>query len=165
MQIKLSGILLVTGITFLFSGCALSPKYDDTDEFGTEEFQDDYSGYDDSGSGKVKHGIGNPAVLDLWNQAESARLGGDYDSAVLHLERALRIAPNDAVMWSRLAEVRLSQGNANQAENLAAKSNAMTVDNPLLNYRNWLIIARARQSKGDEIGAQEAEYTANSFRP
>jgi hypothetical protein len=34
-----------------------------------------------------------------------------------------------------------------------------------LNYRNWLIIAQARRNVGNDVGAQEAEYTANSFRP
>lgn len=112
---------------------------------------------------KVQHHIGNPAVLELWQKAEEARTLGDYEAAITHLERALRIDPQDAVMWSRLAEIRLNQGNTNQAENLAAKSNAMTADNPVLNYRNWLIIAKARRIEGDDIGAQEAEYTAKTF--
>ena len=114
---------------------------------------------------KIQHSIGNPAVIELWQQAEQARKLGDYDTAVQQLERALRLEPENPIMWSRLAEVQLTQGNANQAESLAAKSNAITFDNPLLNYRNWLIIARARALRGDELGAQEANYTAESFKP
>ena len=41
----------------------------------------------------------------------------------------------------------------------------MSLDNPLLNYRNWLIISRARKLTGNDVGAQEAEYTAQSFKP
>jgi predicted Zn-dependent protease len=147
-------------VALLFAGCASTPDtdYDDADS---------YEPYDDIGSAgdKITHTIGNPAVLEIWQKAEQARKSGDLETAAMQLERALRIEPNDAYMWSRLAEVQLMQQNANQAENLAAKSNAMSLDNPLLNYRNWLIIAKARVLRGDDIGAQEAEYTANSFKP
>lgn len=163
MQIKYSWVLILS-FSLFSAGCVFAPKYDESEEYGDDSYFDEYGEEADAGD-KIKHDIGNPAVMDLWQLAEEARQTGDYETAVLQLERALRIAPTDAVMWSRLAEMQLSQGNSSQAENLAAKSNAMTVDNPLLNYRNWLIIARARQSKGDDIGAQEAEYTANSFRP
>ena len=157
-----SRALLICGIVLLFSGCASSPTYEQSDY--DSDYYTGYSGDQAEDPNKIKHKIGNKAVKDLWDQAEAARNAGDYDTAILLLERALRIVPNDAVMWSRLAEVHLRQGNANQAENLAAKSNAMTVDNPTLNYRNWLIISRARSLRGDDIGAQEAEYTAGSFR-
>jgi predicted Zn-dependent protease len=147
-------------VATLLAGCSLfgSPTAD------YDEAAQDYveSGGDDN---KITLTTGNPAVKDLWAQAEEARRAGDYDNAALTLERILRIVPDDAVIWSRLAEVRLLQNNSSQAENLAAKSNSMSLDNPLLNYRNWLIIARARKLAGNDVGAQEAEYTANSFRP
>jgi tetratricopeptide (TPR) repeat protein len=147
-------------IALLFAGCASTPDgYEDMSQY--EEPYDDFQTAGD----KITHTIGNPAVIEIWQKAEAARQNGDFETAAMQLERALRIEPNDAFMWSRLAEVQLMQQNANQAENLAAKSNAMTLDNPLLNYRNWLIIAKARALKGDDIGAQEAEYTANSFKP
>ncbi|MBN1378208.1 MAG: tetratricopeptide repeat protein [Gammaproteobacteria bacterium] len=145
-------------VALLFAGCASTPDYDGME--GQQPYGDI-----EATSNKISHAVNNPAVVDLWQKAEFARTSGDYETAAMQLERALRIEPNDAVMWSRLAEVQLLQENANQAENLAVKSNAMTLDNPLLNYRNWLIIARARTLKGDDIGAQEAEYTANSFKP
>jgi Flp pilus assembly protein TadD len=153
--------LLLGGIALLFAACSSTPKYEESSDYG---FESD-SQYGVTDPNKIKHLIANPAVKDLWDQAEAARKAGDFDTAELQLERALRIAPEDAVMWSRLAEVHLSKGNSNQAENLAAKSNAMTMSNSTLNYRNWLIIARARSMRGDDIGAQEAEYTASSFRP
>lgn len=162
MYRSLSRGLLIGGFALLFAACSTTPVYepDDFDPYTSTE-----PGGEVQDPNKIRHVIANPAVKDLWDQAEAARAAGDYETAALLLERALRIAPNDAVMWSRLAEVNLSQGNSQQAENLAAKSNAMTVDNATLNYRNWLIIARARSMRGDDIGAQEAEYTAGSFRP
>ncbi len=153
-------VLCSSVVATVLAGCSLfggSPaaNYD-------EEAQDYVESGDNS---KITLATGNPAVKDLWAQAEQARRAGDYDNAALTLERILRIVPDDAVIWSRLAEVRLLQNNSSQAENLAAKSNSMSLDNPLLNYRNWLIIARARKLAGNDVGAQEAEYTANSFRP
>lgn len=164
MYRSLSRGLLISGFALLFAACSTTPVYE-SDEYEFDPYTAEPGDGDVQESDKIRHVIANPAVKDLWDRAETARATGDYDTAALLLERALRIAPNDAVMWSRLAEVHLSQGNSQQAENLAAKSNAMTVDNATLNYRNWLIIARARSLRGDDIGAQEAEYTAGSFRP
>ncbi len=166
MHMKLVWGLLIGSLVMLLTACGSSPKVDDSDEFGLDEYSDEYTDDFDTGAdNKIRHAIGNPAVKDLWEEAEMARLQGDFDAAVVKLERALQIESQDAVIWSRLAEVRLQQGDSAQAENLAAKSNAMSIDNPLLNYRNWLIISHARKLRGDDIGSQEAEYTANSFRP
>ena len=161
MYRSLSRRLLIGGLVLLLAACSTTPVYE-SDDNGFDPYT---SSEPEQDPNKITHIIANPAVKDLWDQEEVARAAGDYETAALLLERALRIEPNDAVMWSRLAEVNLSQGNSQQAENLAAKSNAMTVDNATLNYRNWLIIARARSMRGDDIGAQEAEYTAGSFRP
>ena len=148
-------------VAILLASCGLAP----TSDYAEEDFEPDTVDSSGPDSDNITLSTGNPAVKDLWAQAEQARKAGDFDNAALTLERILRIAPDDAVIWSRLAEIRLLQGNSGQAENLAAKSNAMSLDNPLLNYRNWLIIARARKLTGNDVGAQEAEYTANSFRP
>jgi hypothetical protein len=148
-------------VAAVLAGCSWAP----TSDYSEEDLGQDSVDSSGAGSDKITLSTGNPAVKDLWAQAEQARMAGDYDNAALTLERILRIAPDDAVIWSRLAEIRLLQGNSGQAENLAAKSNAMSLDNPLLNYRNWLIISRARKLTGNDVGAQEAEYTAQSFKP
>ncbi|HEX5055571.1 MAG TPA: tetratricopeptide repeat protein [Gammaproteobacteria bacterium] len=155
-------VLCSSLVATLLAGCGLMGG--PTSNRDEQDSEQDYVDSSDASS-KITLATGNPAVRDLWAQAEQARKAGDYDNAALTLERILRIAPDDAVIWSRLAEIRLMQGNSGQAENLAAKSNSMSLDNPLLNYRNWLIIARARKLAGNDVGAQEAEYTANSFRP
>lgn len=156
--VELSMVLVI-----LFLAACAGKQFPDQKEFGVTDDIIVTPETSTKSLDKVQHRIGNPAALALWQKAEEARKLGDFDSAITHLERALRIDPQDAVMWSRLAEIRLEQGNTNQAENLAAKSNAMTADNPVLNYRNWLIISQARRLQGDDIGAQEAEYTAKTF--
>ncbi len=100
----------------------------------------------------------------LWDQAEEARRENRTGDAIEALERALRVAPEDPVLWSRLAEMRLRQEDFAVAENLAAKSNALAGDQRLLRYRNWLLIAEARKRRGDEEGAREASEKAEGLR-
>lgn len=105
------------------------------------------------------------AVALLVAQAEAARARNDLEQATAKLERALRIAPNDAALWHRLAEVRLAQGQPLQAETLAAKSNRLAYGDHALKRHNWRIIAQARRLAGDEAGAEEAERRAAAAVP
>jgi tetratricopeptide (TPR) repeat protein len=93
-------------------------------------------------------------------QAERQRQAGDYAGAAATLERALRIQPQDARLWNRLARVRMEQGLHSQAANLAARSNALAGEQPDLKRDNWSIIATARRQAGDTAGAAEAERKA-----
>ena len=93
-------------------------------------------------------------------QAERQRQAGDYAGSAATLERALRIQPQDARLWNRLARVRMEQGLHSQAANLAARSNALAGDQADLKRDNWSIIASARRQAGDTAGAAEAERKA-----
>lgn len=84
----------------------------------------------------------------------------DYVGAAATLERALRIEPQQAYLWNRLAQVRLEQGYQAQAANLAARSNSLARDEPGLKQDNWRIIAAARRAAGDGAGAAAAEQKA-----
>ncbi|MGK0673198.1 MAG: tetratricopeptide repeat protein [Halothiobacillaceae bacterium] len=87
---------------------------------------------------------GSPAVMALTKRADEEMRANDLVAAAATLERALRIDPNNAGLWSRLAEVRLRQGDKVQAEQLALKSNGLAAGNPALKARNDQIIAQAR---------------------
>lgn len=100
-------------------------------------------------------------VQQLVQQAEKQRNAGDLVGAAATLERALRIEPRNAHLWNRLARVRLQAGNYRQADNLAAKSNALAGDAPSLKQDNWRIIASARRGSGDMAGAEAAEQRAS----
>jgi hypothetical protein len=67
------------------------------------------------------------------------------------------------VLWYHLATVRLSQGDAQAAEQLAAKSNSLSSGNSVQQSRNWQLIARARRSQRDEAGAAAAERRAREL--
>lgn len=112
----------------------------------------------------LQHRVDNRAVALLWARAEQARRADRLEDAVTALERALRLEPGDAVLWSRLAELRLRQSDYADAESLAAKSNALAGEQRLLRYRNWLLIAEARARQGDAEGAAEARARADALR-
>lgn len=104
-----------------------------------------------------------PAVVALLDTAERQANSGDLESASASLERAIRIDPRNAVLWYHLATVRLSQGDAQAAEELAAKSTSLAPGNTQQQSRNWQLIARARHARNDEAGAAMAEQRAQAL--
>ena len=104
-----------------------------------------------------------PAVLALLEHAEQQANDGDLDASAASLERAIRINPGDAALWHNLATVRLAQGEALQAEQLALKSNSLAPGNSAQQARNWKLIAEARHQRGDAKGATAAEQRAREL--
>lgn len=99
-------------------------------------------------------------VLALLTTAKQQQSGGDYNGAASSLERAQRIAPREPQVLYRLAEVRLAQGDAGQAEQLAQRALSYSNGRPQLQAGLWDLIARARTQQGNTAGAQEAERRA-----
>lgn len=150
MRLWLSLLVMV-----LVAGCAAQKEPAD----GTRQADEPLDPSD-----SIDHNVDNRAVSLLWDQAEKARQNNRIDKAVSKLEQAVRMAPEDPVLWSRLAELRLQQRDFAVAENLASKSNALAGDQRLLRYRNWVIIAEARRRRGDDEGARQAEAEAARLR-
>jgi len=98
----------------------------------------------------------NSAVIALMDSARSDIAGGKPDSAVASLERALRIEPRNPLLWQELARLRLRQGQYQQAEGLAARSNAWAGSDKALRAQNWRLIGESRLKRGDQAGAQAA---------
>ncbi len=103
---------------------------------------------------------GNQAVVALLESADKYVKGGQLDKAGAALERALRIEPRNAGIWHDLAQIRLHQGQYQQAESLASKSNNLASGNRALQSRNWKLISVARKAGGNTAGAEEAEAQA-----
>jgi len=105
------------------------------------------------------------AVTVLTGRADDQRRAGDLEGSAASLERALRIAPDDAQLWHRLAAIRLEQRNYPMVTQLAAKSNALANSaDYALRSANWTLIARARRGMGDPGGARSAEARAAQLR-
>ncbi|GMQ97502.1 MAG: hypothetical protein BMS9Abin15_1236 [Gammaproteobacteria bacterium] len=105
----------------------------------------------------------NQAVVALVSISKTKEREGQLDSAAAALERALRIDPNDALLWHQLAGLRLRQRQPGQAESLASKSNALAADNRTLQAKNWRIIEQARRVLGDNKGASKAAKRAKAL--
>lgn len=105
------------------------------------------------------------AVVALLGQADGYRKAGDSGNEAATIERALRIEPKNARLWSRLAAVRLDQGQPRQAEQMALKSNSLAAGDKSLQARNWRLVARARWSLDDSGGARAAEQKARKLTP
>ena len=104
------------------------------------------------------------AVRDLLREAQQASDEGDHERSGALLERALRITPDNAVLWHNLAVVRYRQDELDQAESMAQRSLSHLSDNPDLERRNWEIIAVSRHLRDDEAGADEAARRAEGVR-
>jgi len=99
-------------------------------------------------------------VLALLTTAQQQQGGGDLNGASSSLERAQRIAPREPQVLYRLAEVRLAQGDAAQAEQLARRGLTYASGRPSLQAGLWGLIAQARERQGDPAGAAEARQQA-----
>ena len=104
-----------------------------------------------------------PAVLALLEHAEQQANAGDLGASAASLERAIRINPDNPVLWYHLATVRLEQGEALQAEQLAVKSNSLAPGDTLQQARNWKLIANARRARGEVSSAKSAEQRAREL--
>ncbi|TAM45790.1 MAG: tetratricopeptide repeat protein [Gammaproteobacteria bacterium] len=96
------------------------------------------------------------AVVALADSARTDVAAGNYASASAALERALRIEPRNARLWHELAQLKLKQGDASQAANMAARSNSWAGADKVLRAANWRVIGEAKRALGDETGANAA---------
>ena len=96
----------------------------------------------------------SPVVKGLLVSAEQQRSAGDPEAAENSLERALRIEPRNAMLWSRLADIRFAQSDYQQAIQLAAKSNTLAGSDEQLRRQNWYLMANAYAASGDPMAAK-----------
>jgi len=142
-------------VSLVTTGCAVSGVSDSSDDPIAEKLE----AYVEE-PGVISHEVTDENVARLWQESEILRRNGDLENARGKLQQAIVITPKDAVLWSRAAEIELKRKEHLRAENYAAKSNFLaTVGNRPLRFRNWLIIQRAREGRGDLLGAREAEST------
>ena len=99
---------------------------------------------------------GNKAVIALLDRAQTDNDSGQREAAGASLERALRIEPRNSWLWLELAQVRLAQGQYEQAITLARKSNSFAGRQPRVQAENWQVIGQARVAQGDSAGAEQA---------
>lgn len=117
------------------------------------------SGIPSGGSLTADEQLDGP-VLALLTTAQQQQSSGDLNGAASSLERAQRIAPREPQVLYRLAEVRLAQGDAAQAEQFARRGLTLASGRPALQAGLWDLIAQARERQGDPAGAAQARERA-----
>ena len=99
-------------------------------------------------------------VLALLTTAQQQQASGDLNGASSSLERAQRVAPREPQVLYRLAQVRMAQGDAAQAEQFARRGLTFANGRPDLQASLWGLIAQAREKQGDAAGAALARQKA-----
>jgi hypothetical protein len=99
-------------------------------------------------------------VLALLTTAQQQQASGDLNGASSSLERAQRVAPREPQVLYRLAQVRMAQGDAPQAEQFARRGLTFANGRPALQASLWELIAQAREKQGDSAGAALARQKA-----
>ncbi|QGW77020.1 tetratricopeptide repeat protein [Pseudomonas alkylphenolica] len=89
----------------------------------------------------------NNASTTLIETASQQYAEGQLDQAAATLERALHIQPNNPATLHYLGVLRLQQGEYQQAETLAARSNLRVGRNVQLRNRNLQLIQAAQQAQ------------------
>jgi tetratricopeptide (TPR) repeat protein len=105
------------------------------------------------------------AATALVTQAHAQAGGGEYAAAGATLERALRIEPDNPLLWVELGRVQLSEGNAGQASGMGRKALALATGDPAAQASAWRLIADSLHAQGRTEEAVEAEQRAATLQP
>jgi Flp pilus assembly protein TadD len=106
-----------------------------------------------------------PAASALVAQAHQQAVGGDYGAATATLERALRIEPDNPLVWTELGRIRLSENNPAQADAMGRKALALATGDPAAQSSAWRLIADSLRARGNNGEAAEADRRAQSLAP
>jgi Tfp pilus assembly protein PilF len=96
-------------------------------------------------------------------QAQTQLNSGNDALAAATIERAMRIEPDNPLLWIELAKVRQDSGNPAQAENLARKALSMSAGDGKTQAAAWRVIAESYRARGRNPEAREADAKAVSF--
>jgi Flp pilus assembly protein TadD len=105
------------------------------------------------------------ATRSLVEQAHAQAAAGNLPVAASSIERALRIEPNNPLLWIELGQVREAESNFEQAENLGRKALSLATGDPGTQSSAWRLIASALQGRGRGPEAREAQARAAELAP
>lgn len=102
----------------------------------------------------------SPASAALVRQAQAHSAAGDHALAVATLERALRIEPDNPLVWIELARVHQAEGNHARADGLGRKALALARGDGRAQAAAWNVIADSLRARGRNGEAADAERRA-----
>ena len=106
-----------------------------------------------------------PATASLVAQAHKQETGGNYEPAAATIERALRIEPENPLLWIELGQIRLSEGNAQQADGMGHKALALATGDAQAQSSAWRLIADSLRARQRNQEAADADKKAATLSP
>jgi tetratricopeptide (TPR) repeat protein len=102
----------------------------------------------------------SPASAALVSQAQSQSAAGNHALAVATIERALRIEPDNPLVWIELAKVHQAEGDHPRADGMARKALALARGDARAQAAAWNVIADSFRARGRNAEAADAERKA-----
>jgi predicted Zn-dependent protease len=97
----------------------------------------------------------SPATQSLVTQARSLLGHGDLDGASATLDRAIRIEPNNPLLWVELGKVQVVAGDARAAEGCARKALTLASGDRAAQAQAGHVLIDALRAQGRNQEAQE----------
>lgn len=98
-------------------------------------------------------------------QAHKQLTGGDFGLAAATIERAMRVEPDNPLLWIELGRVRYIAGDYSQADSMGHKALALAAGDPQAQASAWRLIADSLRSRRRNEEAAEADKHANALSP
>ncbi len=98
-------------------------------------------------------------------QAHAQAKGGDFGQASATIERALRIEPENPLLWIELGRMRLGAADAEQADGMGRKALSLGTGDPAAQASAWHLIADSLQARGRNSEAADAARRADGLAP
>jgi predicted Zn-dependent protease len=93
-------------------------------------------------------------------QAQTQSASGNFAVAAGTIERALRIEPENPLLWIEMAKIRVAETNYPQAENLARKALSRSTGDAHTQSAAWKVIADSFRGRNRNQEAAEADAHA-----
>lgn len=102
----------------------------------------------------------SPAVQSLVSAADTAAAEQNWDRAQASLERAVKLAPSNSVVWQKLARTQMHSGDLTRAREVAQRALTLAPANSAEQASAWSLIADIEQARGDGAAARAARDSA-----
>ena len=104
-----------------------------------------------------------PAATSLVAQAHRQASGGDPQLAISTLERALRVEPDNPLLWIELGEVHEAAGHFEQAGGIGHKALQLATGDAHAQAVSWHLIADSLKARNRNGEAAEAQHRADEL--
>ncbi|HUH58178.1 MAG TPA: hypothetical protein VL020_06665 [Pseudomonadales bacterium] len=108
----------------------------------------------------LDHGESHPALINLYQKAESARQQQQWQLVFTYLDQARQIQPRTPTVLYRLAWASLQAGNNAQAEQFAQRALIYTEAGTEVEKRLYGLLAQSLSRQGRMMEAYSAEQKA-----